>query len=136
MQHLQEDGKVGMVKRVKRNGEQNKRRNQRSRRRKSYQRSFWASLGRLNSDDEVESDMIVTIEPRRRSDAVDEKLNIQHVVRGRDDMGTVDVIEQSRSSGVSDSKYQDQADLVKLLNSLRKENKVIYNHVRELAFFS
>ena len=120
MQHLQENEKV---QRVKRNGEQNKKMNQRGRRREIHQRSFWASLGRLDSNDEEESDIIDTIETRRRFD--NEKQKIQYVVRGRDEIGTVDVIEQSRSTGISDSKYQDHSNLVKLLNSLRKENKVI-----------
>ena len=137
MQHLQEDEKVG---RVKRNGEQNKRRNQRGRRRKSHQRSFWASLGRLDSDDEQESDIIDNIETRRRFDADDEDKKIQYVVRGRDEIGTEDVIEESRSTGISDSKYQDHSKLVKILNSLRKENKVIksiiYNYMRDLPSFS
>ena len=137
MQHLQEDEKVG---RVKRNGEQNKRRNQRGRRRKSHQRSFWASLGGLDSDDEQESDIIDTIETRRRFDADDEKQKIQFVVRGRDDIETVDVIEQSRSTGISESQYQEHSNLVKLLNSLRKENKVIismiYNFIRDLPSFA
>ena len=137
MQHLQEDEKVG---RGKRNGEQNKRRNQRGRRRKSHQRSFWASLVRLDSDKEEETDIIDTIETRRRFDADDEDKKIQYVVRGRDEIGTEDVIEESRSTGISDSKYQDHSNLVKILNSLRKENKVIksiiYNYMRDLPSFS
>ena len=122
MQHLQEDEKV---QRVKRNGEHTKMRNQRGRRRKSHQRSFWSSLGRLDSDDEEESDIIDTRETRRRFDADDEKQKIQYVMRGRDEIGTVDKIEESRNTGISDRKYQDHSNLVKLLNRLRKENKVI-----------
>ena len=74
MQHLQENEKV---QRVKRNGDQNKRRNQRGRRRKSHQRSFWASLGRLDSDEEEESDIIDTIETRRRFDDEKQKMKLE-----------------------------------------------------------
>ena len=122
MQHLQEDEKV---RRVKRNEEQNKRRNQKCRRRKSHRRSFWSSLGRLDSDEEEESDIIDTRETRRRFDADEEKQKMAYVVRGRDEIGTVDKIEESRNTGISDKKYQDHSNLVKLLNRLRKENKVI-----------
>ena len=137
MQHLQEDEKV---RRVKRNGEQNKRMNQRGRRREIQQRSFWASLGRLDSDDEQESDIIDTIETRRRFDTDYEKQKMPYVVRGRDEIETVDVIEQSRSTGISESQYQEHSNLVKLLNSFRKENKVIismiYNFIRDLPSFA
>jgi hypothetical protein len=119
---VQEDEKV---QRVKRNEEQNKRRNQKCRRRKSHQRSFWSCLGRLDSDDEEASDIIDTRETRRKFEIDDEKQKTQYVVRGRDEIETVDVIEQSRSTGISDSQYQDHSILVKLLNSLKKENKVI-----------
>jgi hypothetical protein len=121
VQHLQDDEKVG---RVKRNGEHTKMRNQRGRRRKSHRRSFWSSLGRLDSDDEEESDIIEIRETRRRFDVDDEKQKIQYVVRGNDEIGTVDEIEERRNTGISDSKYQDHSNLVKLLNRLRKENKV------------
>jgi hypothetical protein len=84
--------------------------------------------------------IIDTVETRRRFDADDEKQKMQYVGRGRDEIGTVDKIEERRTTGISDRKYQDHSNLVKLLNTLRKEKKVlisiIYDYTRDLPSFS